>query len=419
MPGSPELTLWPILSGIQIVTAILLGVTLWMSSPDRTQRDVRLWAMGLGSAALAFTLFAAADVLPAWVAYPLGNVAISVSLQLFAMAFLDLDPETRPDSWWYVPLIAGVVVLLASGAPNLRGLTEAVVVSSQLFYIAYHIHRLAGSHPKPSHRLGAAGGALTGVVLLIRGWADLIGWPNATSLVTMHSVMTFIGSYILGTSWTIAYLMKLKERAEGSLRHLAMRDPLTGIYNRRTFIELADAELHRAARHSTPVSLLMIDIDFFKLVNDEYGHVVGDHCLRQVAAVILRCLRAEDSLARYGGEEFCVLAVQTDEADALILAERIRREVDGQPIDVDGFPIRVSISVGISTRLAHATQTLDRLLVQADAAVYQAKRTGRNRVVPYSADCLLPGDATAVRMTALLDVQLPERSLGEPAPRDV
>jgi diguanylate cyclase (GGDEF)-like protein len=409
MSGSSAMTLWPILSGIQIVAAVLLGATLWVSSPDRTETDVRLWARGIGSAAVGFAFFAVATLIPEWIAYPLGNAAISISLLLFASAFLDLSPETRPRTWWYVPVIVALVVLSVASQPNLRGFIEAIVVAAQLVYVAHHIYRLAGDEPKPSHRLGAVGGLLCALVLMVRGTTDLLNWPDAAGALTLHSVMTFIASYILGTSWTIAYLMKLKERAETSLREMAMRDPLTGIYNRRTFIDLADAELHRASRHGTPVSLLMVDIDFFKLVNDEYGHLVGDHTLAQVASVITKCLRAEDTFARYGGEEFCVLVAEADDDDAMILAERIRREVDAHPIAVDGHAIRVSVSIGASTRPAQSTQSLDELLVRADAAVYHAKRTGRNRVVPYSDDCLEHRDSSTPRVAALLGMQLPER----------
>jgi diguanylate cyclase (GGDEF)-like protein len=403
------LTLWPILSSIQIVTAILLGVTLWVSSPDRTRIDVRLWALGLTSAAFGFATFALADHAPAWLSYPIGNVAISISLLLFASGFLDLDATTTPQTWWYVPGIAGVLVMLFSRNANLRGLTEALVVSAQLFYIAYHIGRLASDTPMTSHRLGMAGSVLTGLVLLARGVADWASYPDAERVVTVHSVMTFIASYILGTTWTIAYLMKLKERAEASLRSLAMSDPLTGIYNRRTFISLADMELHRAARHHAAVSLLMIDIDFFKLVNDRHGHLMGDHALHQVAGVIGRCLRTEDVFARYGGEEFCVLAGDTDDASAAVLGERIRRAVESHPIEVGDTTIRVSVSVGCSTRPADSSQTLDDLLVRADAAVYHAKRTGRNRTVPYSEECSTYTDQSDTPVAALFGVQLPER----------
>jgi diguanylate cyclase (GGDEF)-like protein len=169
-------------------------------------------------------------------------------------------------------------------------------------------------------------------------------------------------------------------RLREELLRRAETDPLTGVANRRRFHQTLEIECLRYSRGHTPLSVLMIDIDNFKVINDRYGHPTGDTVLREVAHTLLSSLRKTDLLARYGGEEFAVLLPETREAGASIIAERIRSNVNTNPVEVDGEYIEVSVSVGLASHANdHEVDPLI-LLKKADLALYRAKATGRNRV---------------------------------------
>ncbi|MCR5876701.1 GGDEF domain-containing protein [Phenylobacterium sp. J426] len=172
----------------------------------------------------------------------------------------------------------------------------------------------------------------------------------------------------------------LSRRREAELANLAASDPLTGLANRRGFMAeaRAAAQACRAAGH--PLTLLMIDLDHFKLVNDTYGHPTGDRVLRVVADRCRAALREDDLLGRLGGEEFAVLLPRTDHVEGSAIAERLRQAISTSPVAVDNLALTMRISVGGATR-ADGDVQLDALLAQADVALYMAKRSGRDRVV--------------------------------------
>jgi diguanylate cyclase (GGDEF)-like protein len=167
-----------------------------------------------------------------------------------------------------------------------------------------------------------------------------------------------------------------------SLQDEAGRDKLTGIANRRTFDDTLEREWRRAQRYRAPLSLVMVDVDFFKKYNDRYGHQAGDECLARVAkALAAGPKRAGDLVARYGGEEFVVLLYHTPRDDALAVAEALRRAVEELGIPHEDGPIGVaSISLGGATAIPGAGEAPEALLRAADAALYRAKADGRNRV---------------------------------------
>ena len=171
------------------------------------------------------------------------------------------------------------------------------------------------------------------------------------------------------------------------LKHIGLTDSLTGVHNRRYFEQRLREEVDRALRKGYPLSCLLVDLDHFKQVNDEHGHLIGDVVLREVAELIKDQLRLSDAMARYGGEEFAVLLVQTDAVTARAISERIRQAIATQPIRLpDDKAIHVTLSIGFSTlkeevRRADVDAKARDLVGRADHALYTAKRTGRNRVV--------------------------------------
>ncbi len=160
----------------------------------------------------------------------------------------------------------------------------------------------------------------------------------------------------------------------------ALRDGLTGVYNRRYFDERLNAEFSFASRHATGLSLLFLDLDHFKQVNDTHGHLAGDQVLKELAKLIAKSSRAEDVLSRYGGEEFAVLCRDTDQLKSSVLAERIRHEV-AACVFVPKVQIKLTVSIGIAAIPDPAITTPKDLVEAADAALYQAKERGRNCVV--------------------------------------
>ena len=171
----------------------------------------------------------------------------------------------------------------------------------------------------------------------------------------------------------------LKE-SEERLRRLSVTDPLTGVFNRRHFFEVAEQEVERARRHGRPTSLLALDIDHFKRINDTHGHAVGDEALRQFADACCGVLRTNDLLGRMGGEEFAVLLPETDLAAARLVAERIRARTAGLTLASGSAAVRVTVSIGVSS-CRSGERSVDSMLSCADEALYLAKAAGRNRVI--------------------------------------
>jgi diguanylate cyclase (GGDEF)-like protein len=164
------------------------------------------------------------------------------------------------------------------------------------------------------------------------------------------------------------------------VQELATTDPLTGVFNRRHFFELARRELERAARYHHPLSLLMLDADFFKQINDTYGHIAGDQVLQAIAARCRETVREVDVVARYGGEEFLVLLPETNPSAAMQVAERLRERVEREPMLTEAGPVQASISVGVACYEPTAPRSIEQLLDLVDKALYVAKRAGRNQI---------------------------------------
>jgi diguanylate cyclase (GGDEF)-like protein len=163
---------------------------------------------------------------------------------------------------------------------------------------------------------------------------------------------------------------------------LASTDGLTGIANRRAFNERLRAEWARAGRSRKSLSLVILDLDFFKQYNDHYGHVMGDECLKQVARVLQDRGRSADLVARIGGEEFSLLLPDTDIEGAMLVAETARSNVEGLRLEHAKSPVGVvTASFGVATATDLSTETARDLMQAADKALYEAKGSGRNRVV--------------------------------------
>lgn len=186
----------------------------------------------------------------------------------------------------------------------------------------------------------------------------------------------------LGVTTTLkfTYQDKLDESFQQQMIDAALRDGLTRAYNKKFFQDRLETEFAYARRHKTTLSLVMFDVDFFKRVNDTYGHLAGDAVLVHLARITQATIRTEDVLARYGGEEFAVICRGIALLNAGILGERLRARVDQENFDYQGTRLAVTISVGVAALPESNAATGSELVRDADAALYEAKRSGRNRV---------------------------------------
>jgi two-component system cell cycle response regulator len=191
------------------------------------------------------------------------------------------------------------------------------------------------------------------------------------------------GDKILVGSTTIlkfTYHDNLDEIFQKQMYESALRDGLTKAFNKKYFTDRLESELTFALRHTSPLVLVMFDIDHFKKVNDTYGHQAGDTVLSELSTLLTTALRAEDVFARYGGEEFAVICRGTDLTQATIVGERMRKAVESHRFTFEGTHIPVTISVGIAGLPDAAVKDATDLVARADKALYQSKHGGRNRV---------------------------------------
>jgi|HubBroStandDraft_4_1064222.scaffolds.fasta_scaffold25733_2 two-component system cell cycle response regulator len=180
------------------------------------------------------------------------------------------------------------------------------------------------------------------------------------------------------------YSDRLEEDFQRKMHDAALYDGLTKAYNKRYFLDRLPTEIAYASRHRAPLSLLMFDVDHFKVVNDTHGHLAGDYVLTTLAQLASSTLRTEDLFARYGGEEFAILCRGVGADNAAVLGQRLRGLIQSSTFQHHGARIPVTVSVGVGSLDAHVTDGTQ-LIAAADAALYEAKRAGRNRVVTYKA----------------------------------
>lgn len=249
----------------------------------------------------------------------------------------------------------------------------------------------------------------TGVRMIITDWimpvlsgpdlirrireADLPGYPYIILLSAQDSKDDIVEGLETGADdymtkpFSAAELMarlKIGQRIlalQEKLRELAVRDPLTGLLNRRAFLEGSKTECDRARREGEPLAAAMIDIDGFKSINDLYGHDTGDRAIRSVADALLLHRRSYDLPCRWGGEEFLVLMSGCDAAAAASAAERIRTAIGSAVLDLpDGGGLRLTVSIGVAASGPESFPPLEQLIHRADAAMYRAKKAGKDRV---------------------------------------
>ncbi len=180
-----------------------------------------------------------------------------------------------------------------------------------------------------------------------------------------------------------AYVTDLEAQRQTQIYRMANYDPVTQARTKHYFLDQLEQEFSHAKRRGQLLSLILFDVDFFKKVNDTYGHPAGDYALKRIAELTRQVVRAEDLFARYGGEEFVVLMRDTREEDAILLADRLRKLVSMTPINFEQHHFKVAISCGVASLAGQNFENAQQMVQRADQYLYFAKQNGRNRVASY------------------------------------
>ena len=367
------------------ISSLLMATTLWVAFAGRFQDGLAKWAMALVLQSVTWALFSFEGAASVFVTATLPDLLLMLSWLLKLASLYEYQHRAVPKSLlrWITPASIVLFAFMAwHGGEVLVAASRAAVYSGATLGIAWMIWGIRDLPRTRIQYLMASLYLVLAVGYLLR-LAVSLRMPEAMPAPltpTPFQTFTFIPGFAIIILSTFCMLLLHKERADQTNFLLAMTDPLTGAYNRRTFMEHAERIFAHATRTRATTSMLMIDIDFFKRINDNYGHVAGDEVLKATVSRVQACLRTEDLLMRYGGEEFCVLLPGTSGDGAATLAERIRSGVSCDPIVIGDQSVSITVSIGVATAGPDVLPALNGLFAEADAALYAAKSAGRDRV---------------------------------------
>jgi len=357
-------------------------------SGGRTRDGMGKWAAAMFLQTLTWGLVAARGTVPDLLSVIAANGLMVASYGLMLVAIHEFQQRQTPH-WQYLAPVALILLISAALPDDIRGrfIWGGLIYAFQMVLIARALLSDRMTRAGRAWRLLFGGVVMVILVLGLRGAVALSGHidfaqPQNTAALQPIQLVTFIAAMSIALLGSIGFVLMVKERTDREVMLLAMTDSLTQIPNRRALKDYAEHALAR--RSGLPLALLMIDVDHFKVINDTHGHQTGDEVLSRVPALLAGRLRGHDFLGRYGGEEFCVIAPDTDTAGALALAEALRETVAATVLDTESGKISVSVSIGISCCPASGTRELKVVLAEADAALYDAKQSGRNRVVCFA-----------------------------------
>jgi len=368
-----------------MANSALLGVlALWLARGGAKMAAIRIWGVamllfgaGLGGLALR-------GLVPVFITIVLPNtlIVLALALGLHSIRIFCGIRRSDPLSW----LVVGAVFLFSlvfsspEGDYRLRIVVVSIGLAVMLTRSARVLHHGVPPHAQRSYRfteivlwLGGALAVARMLFVLLEGSRDLLA-------PTISHIGSFVFVVVFGTALTFGLMWMANEALQGELARLAAYDSLTQVLNRGAFLTQFEREVSRSKREETVFSLAIFDLDRFKLINDEHGHPAGDRALKDVVTTLNAGLRKHDVVGRYGGEEFSLLMPNTAKDTAMLVAERLRVEIERRGFHVAGRRIPLTVSCGVATYPLDG-EDWDALLTAADNALYDAKQGGRNRVV--------------------------------------
>lgn len=352
-------------------------------------KGFKTWGFALLVATFASALLAGRDIIPDVLSVVAGNglLGLSISLMIAAIAIF----FGRPVPWKGLSacllfIILGMSYTLASEQDQqMRTMFASggnTVLLSMAAWIAFEGRNTRQLRFGVYFTSACAG--VTALVSFARLVTLLTGDEMHAGLLAESPMQRiYLATYSLNVLLvSVGFSIMGHEKLVENYQTLASHDELTGLYNRRYFIETAEQEILRAERYHRDVSLILIDIDHFKVINDTYGHQAGDRVIQDIADVMRQTFRKVDLFGRYGGEEFIALLPETQLTDAVYLSERIRTAINQRCVKFESSEITYSASFGVAA--GQPGVQLGHVVAQADEALYRAKNSGRNRVEVFS-----------------------------------
>jgi diguanylate cyclase (GGDEF)-like protein len=348
-------------------------------------RAARFWAAGCALQTVGWVLFDLRSHAPGFITVVFGNLLPLCSIAFFNAAFAEYSgiPFPRRAAIVFFSMVAALQAFFYGVAPSLpaRMATFSLAALALTALCVQTLLRPDGKCVPVSRRLAA--GLLCGncVFLGIRALLILMGIDLPTSVFSndLIAAVTYTGVNATNILMTFGFLCMCHERQSEEVLRLASLDALTGIGNRRAMEQVMAEELRRAYADNMPLSVLLLDMDHFKRVNDTFGHSVGDRALQAAAAAIQFHTRSGDTAARWGGEEFLIALPGTSLLQATQVAERIRAEIRRSDLTTEGCRVALSASIGVAYSYGDESD-FGPLLNRADANLYASKVAGRNRV---------------------------------------
>ncbi|MEF7612579.1 GGDEF domain-containing protein [Aquincola sp. MAHUQ-54] len=363
----------------------IFGITLALSRGSLQDcPEIGLLTWGAWVMLLAMVVSAARVAVPEWIAIIAGNSLLFVGVHINSQALYRFITGQGPPRWQLLLVAAGAILIavvhqrptaertaLASGVLVLQGMPMLWLVLTR------------GWHAEPALRTVALAIGI-GVVGHVARIVHVLLAPAEYAAFWQPSLgngLTYLAGAMFPLGAGIGFIVANLERVAKQLREQATYDSLTGCVRRGSFTAMLDKGYGQARRERKPLSLLLMDLDHFKLVNDTHGHHAGDQVLARFAQAVRTRMRAADVLGRMGGEEFALMLPGTDAAGALHVAEELRQTMASLDIPVGaGVPIRVTVSGGVSSLAPGADGDASALYRRADEALYASKRAGRNRM---------------------------------------
>ncbi len=379
-----------------VISAVFAGANFLAWHLFGRPRHALIWTFAYLLAMAQYLLNIVREALPAYEIYWLSANLVS-TLLVITVVWGHRQRLGRPSPWpWAAGLLALVmltqlVFTLAQPRADVRVALAPAFACIGLFHVAWLLLR-HGPEPVLAQRVAALIHGLFGLAQgLAAGIALQLGADASAEQAQLYNMVNFALMPTFFVAMGVAVIFLLATDLSNKLRWQTVTDPLTGVSNRRGFLQAADLSLAQARRHRRPLAVVLADIDLFKRINDNYGHGAGDRVLAHFARVLRESVRMEDCVGRIGGDEFAVLMADCRPDDAGLMMSRVRHALAEQPVVEKSQAIPLTVSFGIAGFVDGDSR--ESLLARADQALYEAKASGRDSVI-------LAGDTKPVGMVS-------------------